>query len=241
MLNLKIFAWGMACLLWVLMSGCKSATPMPAPTDMPLPSDTALPTLVPTWTFTPIPPTITRFPTRTKVTPSATARLLPVMTHTSTVSDKSTEPVTLTPKFELPKGTPTPTPVQNTLIPTLTRTSTVTATEYDAGILTSQTLQDKTIVSASKSFQVTFTFKNTGASTWTGDYGLKWVSGLTGYNMYPANVVPVPRDVHPGETVDLTITCQAPAKPGSAFSMWFFQDMSTGFNFAKAYIEVEVH
>jgi hypothetical protein len=164
-----------------------------------------------------------------------------VTTYTSTVSDKATVTVTLTPKFTQTKATHTQTPVQNTRTPTRTRTSTVTATQFDAGALTSQTLQDKTIVSAGKSFQVTFTFKNTGTSTWTGKYGLKWFSGLTGYTMYPANVVPIPQEVHPGETVDLTITCQAPTKPGSAFSMWLLQDSSTGFNFAKAYIEIEVH
>lgn len=241
MINPKMIALGTACFFWLLLTGCSTATSTPqVASTLPHPSDTAQPTFVPTWTPTAIPPTLTRFPTRTQVTSAPATTMTSVMTYTATVSNLPTDTPTPTLNPNLPTPTQTPTPVQSTRVPTRTRTITMTATQFDAGVSISQTLQDKSIVPAGKSFQVTFTLKNTGTSTWTGGYGLKWFSGLPGYGIYPTNNVPVPQDVHPGESVDLTITCLAPNSPGSYFSMWYMQNPSSGSNFIKAYIEVEV-
>ncbi len=243
MRQFKPFAWIFTCLTLLALSACASQTQAPTAASPTLPADTETPIPSSTIAFTQthIPPTTTRLPTRTRVSPTVTQTILPVKTYTSMVSNKTVNTITPTPIFRstVPTRTETPVPVSST--PTRTISPTATATLFDQGSQVRQSLQDKTSVTIGTPFQVTWTLKNTGTSTWTGHYALKWAGGLMGNNLYPANTVPIPLDVQPGATVDITVTIQAPTKAGSAFTMWFLQDTTSGLNFIKAYLEVEAH
>jgi uncharacterized protein YraI len=68
-------------------------------------------------------------------------------------------------------------------------------------------------------FQTTWTVRNTGASTWTAnDYDFRFIGG----NNFAAgsNILDLPVDVPPGETVDLSLNMFAPQSLGSYYSTW---------------------
>jgi hypothetical protein len=79
------------------------------------------------------------------------------------------------------------------------------------------TVPDGTTYAPGATFQKTWRLKNIGNCTWTTSYALVFDSGN---QLGAASSVPMPTDVAPGQTVDLTVNMTAPSAAGHYFSYW---------------------
>ena len=79
------------------------------------------------------------------------------------------------------------------------------------------TIPDDTIIAAGSAFTKTWQLINTGNCTWTTDYGLVFVDGE---QMGGPNDTPLPFEVPPGATIDLTVVLTAPTVNGTYRGNW---------------------
>ncbi len=128
----------------------------------------------------------------------------------------------------VPTDTPTPTlsPTQTfifvlaSLTPTRKPTATNQATISGFGCeLLSQSPEDGTHFAAKKSFNVSWTIKNTGDNPWdSGSVDFEYLSGtkmFTGTSIYD-----LPNDVDVNAKVKLTVPMAAPKNPGDYRTVW---------------------
>ena len=135
---------------------------------------------------------------------------------------------TAAPPAQLP--TPLPPTVAPTLIPTAVPTLVPTpapdkCTSYAMSYVADLTIPDGTRLSAGQFFTKTWRIKNTGSCGWTTDFSFVFASGdqMGGQN------IRLPKNVAPGETVDLSVDMYAPATPGNYQGNW---QLKTGSNYA---------
>lgn len=132
------------------------------------------------------------------LTPSATPTL--EVTATPTV-----EPATATPTG------PTPTPV--------TPTATIPLSTGDnSKFISDVTVPDGTQFKTGEKFTKTWLIQNVGTTTWTTQYKLVYVDGFTGSNNTLS--VNLPKEVKPGEQIEVSVNFTAPASNGSYTSWW---------------------
>lgn len=134
----------------------------------------------------------------------------------------------------IPTATPTlgvtPTPLQ--LAPTATiqvsPTSTTpvvlpqapqTTINDNSKFLSDVNFPDGTIVNEGDVFTKTWKFENTGTTTWTQAYTLRFLEGNL-YGEDNTTFVYVPSNVAPGKTVEVSVPIKAPAVAGSFNSLW---------------------
>lgn len=159
------------------------------------------------------------------LTPSATPQPSPT----------ATSPVTPTPAVTMTVAT-TATPAA----PTATATSLAGASSEDQATLVSQSPANNATVGLGETFKVTWTLKNSGQSTWTTSYALKWYSGMQGQNLTLANTAFLTGAVAPDATTDVAITFTAPSTVGAAQTTWYLQNTLTGANIMKVTLSVQV-
>lgn len=111
---------------------------------------------------------------------------------------------------------PTPTgPVVATVeLPT---TSGPAGPEDQAEFVQDVSVPDGTYFLPNERFSKIWRLKNIGTSTWTTEYALVYVSG---HLLSGSPVVPMPKEVPPGETVDIAVDLVAPLEPGIFQSNW---------------------
>lgn len=179
------------------------------------PTFTPTATLTPTWTpsptatRTPI-PTVTPIPTRT---PTRT----PVPTLTPTLTFTPTATPTLTPT-RTPTRTPAPTDTpQPSAIPRDTLTPTYDPSCNRATFVGDVTIVDNSVFHFGEQLTKTWRLRNTGTCTWTTDYELIWIGGV---QFAGPSSVPIPTQVAPNQTVDVSVTLTAPGAPGAYESDW---------------------
>lgn len=97
-------------------------------------------------------------------------------------------------------------------------TVTSTACTNAASFVTDVTVPDNSQIVANTTFVKTWRIKNSGTCTWDGRYHLVHAGGSTLSAV--VETLQMPATVAPGQTVDLTLTMQAPATPGSYQSDW---------------------
>ncbi len=86
------------------------------------------------------------------------------------------------------------------------------------------TVPDNTRMSAGDAFTKEWRVRNAGSCEWTSDYRLVFQSGnIMGG---PAEGVPLPAPVPPGDDVDLSVELVAPEVPGRYKGYWLLQDDS---------------
>jgi hypothetical protein len=170
----------------------------------------------------------------------------PAMVMTSvklTVDANSTTMIGLTPSATI---SPTPTETTVPVTPTETTTQgltssptftmTVNSSSPDKAELVSQSVSDNTVLTPGQTFDITWTFKNTGTTTWTTDYSVKfWSDELMG----AAQSTNFSTSVEPGKTLDITMHLTAPTKIGTAKSSWWLQT-AEGTNFYPFYVIIVV-
>ena len=135
------------------------------------------------------------------LTPSATPTLEATATPTKI-------PVTPTPTG--PTSTPTKTPY-----PTLPAGAT---SKDNSKFSADVTIPDGTQVKPGETFVKTWRFKNTGSTTWSKDYHLEYLEGLTAVNSVVA--ILLPEEVKPGDMIEISATFTAPATAGTYTSWW---------------------
>ena len=90
--------------------------------------------------------------------------------------------------------------------------SCVNAMIYEADV----TVPDGTVFNPGQGFQKTWRVLNSGTCTWDPGYTFSLASGTS----MGTNIINIPGNVAPGQTVDLTVTLIAPNTPGSYKGNW---------------------
>ncbi len=151
-------------------------------------------------------------PTNTPTTaPTSTPTLKPTLAETIIES---------TPTTDLTTTTPTTPPQGN----------------EDNGVWVISDPPDGAKVVVGEDFKVAFRLMNTGTSTWTTGYYIKF---NTGVQMGAPDKIMMPYEVPAGKSVDLTIEFEAPETAGIARSDWFLVN-ADNINFYTFYFEYEV-
>ncbi len=122
---------------------------------------------------------------------------------------------TSSPTSQQPSNTPTNSPVPPTNTPA--------AVCNQAAFITDVTVKDGTQMSKGESFTKTWRIKNNGTCTWTSSYTVIYSSGT---NLAAKSSYALSKQVNPGETIDISIAMQAPAKNGTYQSNWVLKSGS---------------
>ena len=91
------------------------------------------------------------------------------------------------------------------------------------------TIPDGTSILAGTSFVKVWRLRNDGNCTWGPDYyNINSLAFVGGDPLGAASIVPLPREVRPGDTVDVAVDMIAPALAGSYISQWKLRDAAGG-------------
>ncbi len=132
------------------------------------------------------------------------------------------------PTLAQPTLPPPPTAVPPTAVPPTPVPPTATVIPCDrAGFVSDVTVPDGTMFAPGASFVKTWRLKNTGSCSWTTSYKLVFDSGNAMEG--PASAA-LPRNVNPGETIDLSVTLKAPATNNTYQGFWKLEN-ATGQRF----------
>lgn len=126
----------------------------------------------------------------------------------------TTEP-TITPVPPTPTTAveqPTQPPAATNTPPAPAKPNQPAVTDDNASFVADVTVPDGTGAVAGSVFPKTWRIKNTGKTTWTAAYTLVFIDGE---RMNAPDKIDMPKEVRPGETVDLTVNLTAPTKAGS--------------------------
>ncbi|MBI4926933.1 MAG: hypothetical protein HY835_04150 [Anaerolineae bacterium] len=165
---------------------------------------------------TPMPPTATLAPSSTPaLTPTVDAAQL-----TATVG----------------AGTPSPTVFAVTQLPSATKASGGLPAAPDQAEYVAQDPADNTKFPKNTKVTVKFVMKNTGPTTWTTDYKLRYYAGE---KMGSPDSVSLPKDVKPNDTVEIVFGVTAPDKKGLTNTIWVLTNKD-GLNFASVYLQLEI-
>lgn len=182
------------CTGWlvVALTACR-ANPTPTSTPEPGPPNT----LVPTNTAIVFPPTWTP-----ETEPSQTPTRAPSPTRSATAGLTATLSLSAT----------------ATLTPTGTASPTAEVALIDkAAFVADVTVPDGSPFPASTAFTKTWRVKNVGTATWTTNYALVFVSGE---QMGGPAEVPLPANVKPDETVDISVALTSPQRLAFYTGFW---------------------
>mgnify|MGYP000251932874 FL=1 len=129
----------------------------------------------------------------------------------------------------IPTDTPVPTPTESptptetpppptTVAPTVPSGSTVVErVEFVADV----TIPDGTVFAPNQAFTKTWRLKNVGVTTWTTAYSLIFFSGE---KMGAPSAVPLPYDVPPNTTVDISVPMVSPSSPGQYIGYYMLRN-----------------
>ncbi len=179
--------------------------------------------------------------TGTVPTASVPTASVPTATVPTATAPAPTEPAapTSTRTSPLPTNTPAPTATPlptNTPLPTLTPTPKPLPCNA-AKFIDDVTVPDGTAFAPNTDFTKTWRLQNSGTCTWTTEYDLIYVDGS---QMDGKKAVDMPRNVKPGETVDLSVVLTSPAKSGDYRGYWMLRAadgtvFGVGTDFDKAF------
>ncbi len=159
-------------------------------------------------------PTLDLNPFRTEVASTVLAQVTRDLALTPTITPFPSPTATNPPTF-----TPSPTASQSpdgTITVTVTSGTPTAATE-DKAQWVGQSVTDDTVFAPGQAFTMTWTLKNTGTSTWTAGYLLRYFSG----DLFGApREIAIGREVPPDGEIDISIQMKAPAKPGDFQTNW---------------------
>jgi hypothetical protein len=177
-------------------------------------------------------PTLDPNPLRTEVAATVLAQVTQVLASTPSVTPPPVPTAT-----NLPSSTPSltndPSPS-----PTLTLASGTQQVGTDnLAQWVSQSVDDGTIFAPGQAFTMTWRLKNSGTSTWTTGYRLRYYSG----DAFGApKEITISQEVAPGGEIDITIPMKAPANPGSYRSDWVMSSENLS-NFKEpVYLKIKV-
>lgn len=176
------------------------------------PAATAVPTLPPTQAST--------------ETPAASPTVIVAPSATLANTDTPDSPTLAT---NAPAATATPAPMQTTaptLAPTVAKSPTPTAVPLNpdrAEFVTDVTAPDGTVFAPGAAFTKTWRIKNVGTTTWSTQYTLEFTVGA---QMPVVQKVAFPKEVAPGDTMDISMDMIAPATVGDHTALFQFRNAS---------------
>lgn len=177
-------------------------------------------------------PTLDLNPFRTEVAATVLAQVTQALALTPSVTPLSSSTAT-----NLPTSTP-----NLTISPLPSATVTLSSGTPKAGTKNqaqwvAQSIADDTIFAPGETFTMTWRLKNTGTSTWTAGYLLRYYSGDT---FGAPKEISIGREVLPGEEIDISIHMKAPANPGSFRCDWVMSSENRS-NFKEpVYLKIKV-
>ena len=110
------------------------------------------------------------------------------------------------------------------LDPRIVRDTEDTVTEnecHQAQFIQDVTIEDRANLEPGQAFTKVWRIRNMSECTWTEDYEIIFSSG---YQMSAPNVINMPEDVEPGDTVDISIDMIAPESTGTYTGYWMLRD-----------------
>jgi hypothetical protein len=125
--------------------------------------------------------------------------------------------------------------VAATIAPTVPA-ATVSSLPDKAEFVSDVTVPDGTKYAPGTAFTKTWRLKNTGTTTWTTAYQVRYYAGDA---MGSSSSKAVPNEVAPGATVDISIDLKAPSTAGS-YQTTFVLSNAEGYNFSNFYVLIEV-
>ncbi len=152
----------------------------------------------------------------------------------------------------LPTSTATPTQAPtNTVTPTLaaSATSAVSPTNPVAPTSARPTVADKaswvsqnpvdgTVLAPGQEFAMTWTVKNVGTTTWNTNYQLRYYLADATLR-FGASDIKFPKEVKPGESIDLSVSMKAPSAAGDYTTIWVLTN-DQGANFYTITLSIKV-
>jgi hypothetical protein len=153
------------------------------------------------------------------IAPSATTTPLAPATSTSTLVP-ATPTSTLVPATPTSTLAPTKVPTNTPIPPTFTSTpkpSPVDWVKFEKDV----TVPDGAKFNPAATFTKTWRLKNIGSTTWNTHYALVFVSGES---MGAQKVINLTSQVHPGDTVDLSVAMVAPTNVGVYQGFWMLRN-----------------
>ncbi|HPH97933.1 MAG TPA: NBR1-Ig-like domain-containing protein [Anaerolineaceae bacterium] len=174
--------------------------------------------------------------TESAITVQAELTRIANLTPSSTPTPPATATFTPEPPTSTPAATNTPLPPVGTATNTPLPPPPTTEFAPDRAEYVSENIPDKTKFVAGTSFTKTWTLRNTGTTTWTTAYALRFFGG----DQMGGADVNLPHEVKPGETIDISVTFTAPASTGIKHGNWTLQN-DKGQNFKPiVWVEIEV-
>ncbi len=170
--------------------------------------------------------------TETAKTPSATPTTAPTDTPQPTAAPTQAAPTSAS----TDANQASPTPLVGTQAPVVVGTAT-RAPLPDGATWQSQTPADGTTFNPGEKFTVTWVVKNTGTTTWSTKYLIRFYAGD---QMSAPASKNFPKEVKPNETCELSVDLVAPSKAGE-YAGSFALTNADGLNFSKGvYIAIKV-
>lgn len=167
---------------------------------------------------------------------SQTAAAMPSLTATPTpvLATATTQPT-----LELPTLAQLPSLSALTLTPFAVGTlKPPVGTAADKAVYVGQTPLDGALVTAGAKFDVTWSIKNVGPTTWSTLYSFRRYS-CTNANFFDKDSINLSVAVKPGETAKLTTTAFGPAKDGDYYCMYVLTN-DQGVNFSQFTLTIKV-
>jgi hypothetical protein len=161
-------------------------------------------------------------PAETQPTHADPQALFTAAAQTAEATRPVSSPDAPTSTIPVPPGVaPTPTPTGPVIATVLLPTADTSSAEGDqAEFVDDPTVPDGTEFKPNEPFIKTWRLRNTGANTWSTDYALVFTGGEL---MGGPPAVPIPREVLPGETIDISVNLIAPPEPspsGTYQGLW---------------------
>ncbi len=185
---------------------------------------------------------IPTLPACTPRTPTLTGDMVITSVAQTVQADLTRVAASIPTSTPTPEATPTNTPEPFTPTATMTVTPTgptptnTSETSIDYGVWVSSNPPDGSVFVPSQTFTMEITLMNTGETTWTTAYYIKFTSGE---RMNAPEKIFLPYSVPPGKNVVIPITFKAPDSLGLKRSNW---SIVTGANkeFSVFWCEIEV-
>lgn len=165
----------------------------------------------------------------TQVPVTETEPVIDFATGTPIVIVVTATPGAVSTNTAIPSATTLPTGVPSaTAQPTATTVPTATPVPVPcdwASFVSDITIKDGTDFAPGIDFVKTWRIRNIGSCTWTTDYDLVFSSGNS---MGAATVIALPGTVKPGETIDISVSMEAPDDEGAYTGYWLLRNPSGG-------------
>jgi Ig-like domain from next to BRCA1 gene len=95
----------------------------------------------------------------------------------------------------------------------------------EIGTVVDVSIPDGTAIKPGATFTKIWRLKNNGTCPWTTSYAMVQANGVD-LTVTGLKAIPLPKEVKPGDTVDMSVLMQAPSKTGVYISYWELQDAS---------------